>query len=169
MPLLRWLAHNAQQMESSQGCARIVYKSTLDIEVSLETRDHRSGRRPQVDFVIAGTTEDRQPVYFVPVEAKPKIAMKDLSQLAHLYAAHCGASQYTRGKVTLGLLIDEDKAVMSFNAWSCKEDGLLLPISLFSPPFSWRNGITLDRGGCITLCLALKISFDRIPSLIGTL
>lgn len=90
----------------------IEYASSFSVKVNMEARQNRRGRKPHVDYVISGFSNDTL-LYVIPVEAKKVMTIEHMSQLAHYVSTMCSTSC-----AGVGLLIDSTKVCIAFSMLS---------------------------------------------------
>ena len=165
-PLLSWASHYAhitlrpETVNSEGETSTFEYSSAFELEPQTEWRPNTRGRNPQVDFALVGCV-DGKPIYEIAVEAKAKLSIKDMSQLAQ-YMATLVNGIHTKPKTTVGLLLDQDTVQFAFSALCLPATYTPLSIVLVSPPLRWRSGTAVDRGVCIALCLLQKLTVKRV-------
>ena len=83
-PLLDKVAHCASTISAPNeyaGDGEVCY-SEFVLEQPSESRKHERGRKPTVDYTLTAFLDD-EPIFLIPVEAKPMLQEEDMSQIAH--------------------------------------------------------------------------------------
>ena len=87
---------------------------------------------------------------------------KDMAQLAQYMCTLGSKGEYIASNIIcIGFLIDEHHLRVAFAPF-CLNDGLLLPIVLFSPVLKWREDTSSCRGVCVGMCLLQQFSVKRV-------
>ena len=156
-PLLRKVAHSIYTVaapDSSEGGS--TFSSLLNVETKTEGRLHSPGAKPRVDYTLMGYVREK-PIYCIPVEAKKAMITKDMSQLAQYMCTLGLKGEYLASNICIGFLMDEHHLRLAFAPF-CLNDGLLLPIVLFSPVLKWHEDTSIRRGVCVAMCLLQQFS-----------
>ena len=89
------------------------------------------------------------------------MSLDDMAQLAQYTGSLACQGEFVRQNMSFGFLIDEEYFRVGFSPFAL-EDGLLLPVVLFTPPICWRNGTMPDQGACVALCLLQRLVMRRV-------
>lgn len=157
LPLLKRVAHSVQSLELGE-VGDIKYSSDILYEFTIKDRGSRPGRRSQVDFLMSARPPEDS-VFRIAVEAKSEIYQKHMSQLAQ-HQCSLQSTETMKQKMSIGLLLGQNKVQISFSPWGC--DKIPLPVVIVSPPLSWRKGLIIDRATCINLCLVQTLFTPRV-------
>lgn len=129
-PLLQNEAHCAFTPPTASVAGE--FSSVFYLECPTGRREHKRGRKPQVDYVIIGQCEEHI-LYRIPVEAK----IKDLTW--RFCQVTFGRWQMHR----MAVLLDQGRAVASEDG--CKR----LSLTVISPTVPWRNLTVIVNGAAI--------------------
>ena len=151
LPLLKRIAHSASMKltVSNVDLDALQYYSFLESEIHTETKKHRRGRKPSVDFLMYGAVErmegEDSAIYIIPVEAKKELSTKHVAQISTTLVL----GKYIQDNATVGTLIDD--TLHTVCVLVLRDDDRPLPIVLISPPMLWRDSVFLLSQTCVCL------------------